>query len=502
MAAEPDSPTTELEDAERPAGPDSEPDVGREEAPEEDFKETLKKVLDVQVDDAGVLRKRLTITIPRETIDAEREKQYGEMIREVIVPGFRRGRAPRRLVEKRFGEEVGEQIRAKLVTNGYLAAADLKGLKTVGDPLIWSRDGDEEKLADVQTALSRLILPDEGPLIFRCEVEVWPDFELPELKDIAVKRPRVTISDEDVAKQIDRLRGLRGTWEPVADGAVQDDDMLVASVEMKVGTEPAVTAENVRLFARAQVIEGVTLESLGEALRGARAGDVRTVRAAVPEDHERVDWRGQEAQCALTIHEIKRYRMPPLDEAFVRSSGFDSEAELRQFVRAQMEADLSRVIRRGMRGQVSRYLIDQTRLNLPAGLSQRHAERAAMRRRIELRRQGVPQAEIEKHADELLTRASREAIDGLKLHFILEKASEQLKVEVTEEEINSQIAAIARQYNRRFDRVRDELAAGDGLSVLYAEVRDEKCLDRLLQDARIEETAGPGDAAPPKVEGT
>jgi trigger factor len=317
-----------------------------------------------------------------------------------------------------------------------------------------------------------------------------------------VKRPRVTITDEDVDKQIDRLRGLRGTWEPVADGAVQDDDMLIASVEMRVGTETAVTAENVRLFARAQVIEGVTLESLGEALRGARAGEVRTVRAAVPEDHDRVDWRGREADCALTIHEIKRYRTPPLDEEFVRSSGFDSEAELRQFVRSQMEADLSRVIRRGLRGQVSRYLIDQTRLDLPEGLSQRHAERAVQRRRIELRRQGVPQAEIDKHADELLTRASQEAIDGLKLHFILEKASEQLEVEVTEEEINSQIAAIARQYNRRFDRVRDELAAGDGLSVLYAEVRDEKCLDRLLQDARIEETAGPGDPAPPKVEGT
>jgi FKBP-type peptidyl-prolyl cis-trans isomerase (trigger factor) len=159
MAAEPDSPTTGLEDAERP----SEPDFDREEAPEEDFKEALKKVLDVQVEDAGVLRKRLSITVPRETIDAERDKQYGEMIREAIVPGFRRGRAPRRLVEKRFGEEVGEQIRAKLVTNGYLAAADLKGLKTVGDPMMWSRDGDEEKLVNVETALSRMKLPGESP---------------------------------------------------------------------------------------------------------------------------------------------------------------------------------------------------------------------------------------------------------------------------------------------------------------------------------------------------
>jgi len=468
-----------------------------------DIKEQLKKVLDVKIEDAGVLRKRLTITIPAETIKLERDKQYSDLIREALVPGFRRGRAPRRLVEKRFGSEVGEQVQTKLVTNAYMAATEMKELKVLGDPQFWARNKDgEEKLVDVESALRQMKLPEEGPLTYRAELEIWPKFDLPELTKIKVKRPKVKITAEDVKKQVDRLRSMRGTWEPVEGGLVKADDLLICDVTMSVDGEQIKKEENVRLAARAQRVEGVTLEKLGEVLVGSKAEQTKSIEGTIPDDYEKAELRGKKAKFGITIHEVKRFAMPPLDEAFLQSVGADSEKELREFVKGQMERELDATIKRGMHGQLQRYLLQETKIELPEGLSRRHVDRAIIRRIVELRRDGVPQEEIDKHADELRTGTTQQAIEGLKLHFIFDDIAERLNVQVSEEEINGQIAAIARRYNRRFDRVRDELAQSDGLTALYLEIRDDKCLDKLLEDAEIEETKGPAESVTDVVEST
>jgi trigger factor len=120
-------------------------------------------------------------------------------------------------------------------------------------------------------------------------------------------------------------------------------------------------------------------------------------------------------------------------------------------------------------------------------MSARQTERVVLRRMVELQRRGVPQAEIEKYADKLRTGAREQAISELKLYFILEEIAEKLEIEVTEEEINGQIAEMARAYNRRFDRVRDELAKNNGIESLYLEIRDEKCVDKILEKAKITE---------------
>ncbi|MCK6455303.1 MAG: trigger factor [Phycisphaerae bacterium] len=490
--------------AEAPSPPPEEgelPPTGEEEA---DIKSALKQSMDVQVRDVGVLRKELTISIPVSLVSEERDKQYSDLIRDAIVPGFRRGRAPRRLVEKRFAQDVGDQVLTKLVTNGFLAATEMKELKVLGDPMIWSRakGAEADSLADVQTALSRMRLPDDGPLTFRCEVELYPSFTLPELKKIKVKRPNVKITDEDVQKQVDRMRGIRGSWEPVSGGGVQTDDLLIVDATVKVGGQVVKSEENAQLFARPQRIEGVSLEKLGDVLKGAKAGDRRTIEGTIPEDDERTELRGKVATFEFVIHEIKRFVLPALDQALLEAWGYESETELRDAVRAQMEAELSRTIRQGMRNQVARYLVESTKLELPEGISRRNIDRAIVRRMVEARRRGVPQEEIVKHADELRTSAANEAIESLKLYFIMDRLAEQLGVEVSEEEINAQIAAIARQYHRRFDRVRDELAQGDGLSALYMEIRDEKCLERLLEDAEIEETKGPAESLSSVYEST
>ncbi|MCP4204040.1 MAG: trigger factor [bacterium] len=472
---------------------------------EEDPQAALKKVISVDVTDMGVLRKTVGITVPRDSLTTEFDKEYDGLMSDALVPGFRKGHAPRKLVEKRFGRDVNEQVQTRLVSNAYLAAIDKEELKVLGDPMIWVHVKDkkkpdeqtQEKLLEMGEALPHIALPDDGDFTFRCEVEVKPEFELPELEGVPIEKPILSISDAAVQVQIDRMRAQRGNWAPVESGGkVVADDLLVCDLKVTVGGKEVKTLDNVQLAARAQVVEGAVLSDLGDALKGAKVGDSRSVEAELPEDYEVEDLRGKKATFAFSVNEIKRMQLPPLDKAYLEANGFDNEADYRQWVKSQMELQLEAEIRRGMKGQTKKYLLDNTTLELPEGLSSRQTERAAARRAIELRRQGVPAEEIDKHADELRTGAREEALAELKLYFIFEEVAEKFEVDVTEEEINGQIAQMARAYNRRFDRVRDELAKSNGIEQLYLEVRDEKCIERILDKAKITEAKPEKKAAP------
>lgn len=456
-----------------------------------DFAERLKEAVVYDVTDIGPLRKRLSIRVPRETIDEQQSEQLDELSREALVPGFRRGRAPRTLVVKRFGRDVDEQLKSEVLSRGYMAAVEKGDLKVIGDPeLVLTGDDGKESLLSVEEAFDKLTLPAEGDMSFVCEVEIRPEFDLPELEGFELKKPVVNISDEDVQKQIDRLRGMQGTFEPV-EGKIKEDDLVIADMVLSVDDAEVKREENATFAARPQQIDGIAVEDLGKALVGKKADDKVTVEADVPDDHANKEWAGKKASFALTIADVKRLALPAIDEAFLKNVGFESEDELRDWVREDMTARLGDAIRDGLRRQVREYLLEKTEVELPEGLSSRQAGRAADMRAMELRRQGVPDAEIDKHADEIRVQARAEAVNDLKLFFIMEKLAEALDVHVGEDEINGQIALMAQRYNQRFDRMRDQLSRGDGLTSLYMQLRDERIIDQLIMKAKVVEAEGP-----------
>lgn len=466
-----------------------------EEGEEQDFAARLKEAVQVDVADAGTLRKRLTVTVPRETIDEQQSEQFDELSREALVPGFRRGRAPRALIVKRFGRDVNEQLKSEVLSRGYMAAIEKIDLKVIGDPeLIVAGDDGAERVVSVEEAFDTIALPADGPMTFTCEVEIRPEFELPALEGFEIKKPVVEISGEDIQKQIDRIRAMQGTYEPVV-GKVKEDDLVICDLTLSIDGKEIKKEENVSVAARPQRVDGIAVEDLGKALVGKKAGDKLSVEATVGDDHPQAEWRGKNAQFDFVLHDVKRLALPAVDEAFLSGLGFDSEEELRNWVREDMSARLGDAIRDGLRGQVREYLLEKTKVDLPSGLSHRQADRVAELRKIELRRRGVPDAEIDKHLDELRLQARTEAVSDLKLFFIMEKLSEELDVHVGEDELNGQIALMAQRYNRRFDRMRDELAKGEGLTNLYLQMRDEKIIDLLITKAKIVETEGPKKSA-------
>ncbi len=464
----------------------------------------LKEAVTVQTEDLGGLRMKLTVTVPRETIEGRMSKEFAELKREAAVPGFRKGHAPIKLVEKRFASDVGQQLKSQMFGSGYLAAVEKEEIKPLGDPLVWvqlkeeridedgkPRNVEVEKLLPLDRALEHVTLPKDGPLTFACELEVKPSFELPKLDGIPVKRPRITVQDADVDQAVMHMRYRDATFQPVEKGGVELNDLIYADMKFAVDGQHVATEENLDIAARPMRIRGIPLADLGETLKGKKSGATVTVEVVVPDNHEEVEYRGKTARFEFLLREIKRMVIPPVDAEFLESTGFESEDELRKTVRGELESRLERTIRENMCEQVGEYLVEQTQLEIPAGLSQRQTDRSVARRMIELMREGVPEAEVTRATDEMRAKARDQVVRDLKLFFIIEKIAEDREIHINEEEMNAAIAEIARRSGKRFDRVRDELSKGEGLTSLYMRIRDDKVLEQLLAGADVSEGEAP-----------
>ncbi|MFH0983484.1 MAG: trigger factor [Planctomycetota bacterium] len=468
---------------------------------EEKLMAKLQEAVVVEAHDIGPLRKKLDITVPRALIDDQMGEQFAELRREAAVPGFRRGRAPLRLVQKRFGHDVGDQVTTQLVSNGYLAAVKKLELNTLGEPQVWANMPEQvtdasgmnkmvvsEKLVPVEDALEQLRIPKEGDFSFSCEVELRPAFELPALDGIAIEKPTRSVTEADVTAEVQRLLSFRGRFAPIEGGPIQADDLVIGDLKVMVEGKSVLTEANALLAARDQRYAGLDLKGLGEALVGKQTGDEVRLEVTFPEDHDTAELRNQSGTFELTVRDLKRLVVPELTPELFSELGYVDEQAMRESVKGNLERRVHTDIKEALRAQVTKYLLEHTDFELPEGLSQRQADRIARRRMVEMYQAGVPEAEVAKRVDALRLRAAEEAKFDLKLFFLMDKIAEERKIEVTEDEMNGAIAAIATMQGKRFDRMRDELIKNEALSALYLRLRDGKILDGLLASAQVTET--------------
>jgi trigger factor len=453
--------------------------------------EELKEKVKADVEDVGTLRKKLSITVPAEVVAAHLEHNFKELRSDAIVPGFRKGRAPIQLVQKRYGADVRESLKSSILGQSFFAVVENQEFDVLGDPLFDITTDEGEKLLEFEEALGHLKLPDSGDFRYTCEIEIKPTFELPELKGIEIKAPKISITKKDVDEQLMRQRKIRGRWEPLEKGQARQDDQIIAKIKLVVGDEVVKEEDNVELAVRPARVDGILLEKLDKVFTGVTPGDQRTAECEIPDDYDRADLRGKQGRFEFTIHEVKRLKPITLKE-LAEAQGAASTEELREIIRDDMEAEFDRLVERANKEQVLEYLLGKVALELPGQLSARQTERAVLRKVIDLQQRGLPESDIEAQIDELRTSAKEEVARNLKLEFILEKVAEQLEVMVSDEEVNTEIARIARLYNQRFDRVRDNLHSRGLLTQLAEQIRQDKCVALLLKDAKTVEVAPKG----------
>lgn len=469
-----------MNDSETPNAPTETPETG---APEQAAAEATGEAEDrleqeVTIEEAGPARKKITIEIPAARIADKLSENFDQLQSEATLPGFRRGRAPARLIEKRFGADVRNEVKSQLLSESYSQAVEENELRVIGEP-------------DIKD-LESLELPEEGPLQFEVEVEVAPEFELPDLTGLEIKKQKVELSEDDVAKEIERYKEMAGSLQTV-EGQCEPGDYLTADVEVCDSEGEVVeTHQAINVYVPGEsrkykgVVAGILVEDLGHKLEGHGPGETVRIEATGPRQHENEKIREQPITIDVKIGRAERMVDATVEEV-LEKVGMASEEELREQVRQNMEARAEQQQKSDMHKQVTDAIVDRIDFDLPEGLSQRQAQRIQQRRAMEMMYQGASQQDIEEQIAELKSASEDEARRELKLFFVLNKVADEFDVEVSENEVNGRIAQMAIQSNQRPEKYRQEMAKSGQIEQLYIQIREEKAVEALIEKASIVE---------------
>ncbi len=467
---------------EQPTAPEEEQPTASEEqstAPEEEQptapeEEPTGPKNTVTIEEAGPCKKQVSIEIPQEKIKNATDAQYNDLRKEALVPGFRKGRAPRRLLEKRFGKETTEQIKLKLLIDASDSAVKDNELQIIGEP-----DIDFEKIE----------MPDKGPMKFEFEVEVRPDFDLPQLEGIPVTRTKLEVTDEQIDREIERLQRWSGIWTPRKDGAVEPDDQIIADALIKAeGIEEEQKLDNIEIYVRQNGFIGeIPIEKLDELLAGAEAGQTKQISVEVPKTYFREEYRGKKVDIQIDIKDIKWLKPAELDENFLTRLGIEDENELREKTEDSLQSRLETQARTQMSEQIYEYLLDNTNFDLPLDVVAAQAKTLLQRQYTNLMMRGLAREQLEEQMEQLQAGSEEQARKQLKTFFIMDKVADKLEIDASEEEINGHIAQIAIQRGQRPERMREQMERDGSLAQFRLEVRQNKCIAKLLETAKITE---------------
>ncbi len=449
-----------------PKTPDEQAPESTDEAPAEEAEKAPQ--YKVSVEDAGTLRKKVTIDITREQIDGKFKEMFGELRKTAQVPGFRIGHAPSALIEKRFGKDVSEDVRNSLLGESIGEAIEGAGFKALGEP--------DLKLEDIE-------LPDAGDMSFQFELEVEPEFDLPATEGIEVKRPIVIIDDERVQHAIDSFRSKLATLKPI-EAAAAEGDFVVADVSV-TGEDISETTPNLELRVAPGMVTGIPLEDLPSALAGKKSGETSELKAIIPAAHPNEAWREKDVTIGFEIKEVKQLELPEMTDELAGLAGFESLQDMQDSTRAQLESRVESEQTQIMRDQICSHLLAKADFDVPPQAAERSASRLLSRRCVDMMMQGVPREEIERNMDQLELESRQQAAGRMKLSFILGRYADNEEIYVTDDEVNSRIAELARSQKRRPERMRQEMRSDGSLETLTSAILDEKAIDRILETAKI-----------------
>jgi trigger factor len=418
-------------------------------------------------------RVRVEVEVPTEALERELASAASDLGREMRVPGFRSGKVPPEVVLRQVGREavLDEAVRRGL-PGWYEQALAEAGIQTVGDPQV--------DLSD---------LPEKGaPLAFTIEIGVVPPAQLGEYKGVEVGRREPNVDDQELQAELERLRESHASLETV-DRAAGEGDFVVMDYAGSLDEEPFEGGEG-----RGQVVElgsGRLIPGFEEQLKGASAGEERTVELTFPDDYPAEQLAGQDASFAVQVKEVKEKRLPELDDDFaVEAGGYDSLDELRTEIESRIAQAEERAIEAEFREAAVDAVVDDAKIQVPKELVHSKAHEMWHRTARRLAAQGMnPEqylAMTGKDEEEIVVESEPEAETALKREAVLAAVVEAEGIEVSDEEIEQALRASAppdaseKQLKRLMKRARSQGAD----EALREDIAMRKAVDLIVENAK------------------
>jgi trigger factor len=337
------------------------------------------------------------------------------------------------------------------------------------------------------TRMAEIELEPGKDLKFGLDVEVQPEFDLPKLEGLELKRPLIEISDERVDEELTKICLNEGSLE--AHDASEKGDYLTGNAKMvdADGTEHY-NIEGAVVQCPPDggkgMILGVMVDDLGKQLGLPKAGDSVTIKAKGPEQHEVEALRDKDLTVTFEVTAIDK--IVPLERSeLVSRFGLADEAELKGRLRERLEQRIKVQQATAVRQQVAKHLLENTDFELPERLTAQQAGRAMERRRMELMYRGMDEMEIESHIGQLRAASAAEARQNLKLFFILNRVAEDMDVQVSESEARQRVAEMAFERGARPEQFFQELVQSGRIQTVFLQIREHKTLDAIVAKANV-----------------
>ena len=426
--------------------------------------------MNIEIEEVGPCKKSLKIEIPKERIEDEWQKQLNEVSRMAKLPGFRKGKAPRKLLEKKFSDRIIEDVKRAVVSESYQQALEGNKLSPIGDP----------DVGDIDLELGK-------PLKFEITLEVLPTFELGDYKGMQLKKKPVSVTDEDIENALKAVSRQKTQLAVVKKGKVKDGDYIICDCEVGVNGETIWNDEELEVMVSGSSVANINVPDLKTNLVGAKSGDKLTMVVELGDNFSVEQHRNKSARMEISIKEIKRPASPEINDELAKQVGYDTLGELREFLSKRLEVEKKNQVEGEMHEQIYSKLIEMADFDLPGDIIARQSHERLYRYQMELVNKGTPMEEVEKNIDDLKNASEESVIKDFKMSLVIDRIAEKEKIFVTENDVNQRISGMAGMYGIEPAVMKIQLEKINGMSNLRHQLKEHKTLNLLMKEATIEE---------------
>jgi len=421
-------------------------------------------------------QREIQVEIPADIVSRETDAVVTKFQKLAKLPGFRQGKVPATVVKSRFAEDIKSEVVESLIPRYFRQETEKQNLHPVSQPRV-----------------TDLHIHEGEPLRFKASFEVLPEFDITGYQEIHVEKPDTSVSEEDVETSLQQLREQNASFNAIEDRSLQDGDFAQVAFrgtpktagaqqtegqgEQKNEGQQPVNMDDVLV----EVGGSNTLPAFTENLRGANPNEERTFDVTYPDDFSDARLAGKTFEYSVTVKGVKQKHLPELNDDFAKELGqFADLNELRQRVRENMEAEKKHKAEHEGKDKIVDELLKQNEIAVPESMVEHQIDVRLERGLRALAQQGMRPEDMKKMDFGRLRAGQRDQAEReVRIALMLEKIADKENVEVSDEELNSEIEALALQAKQPVESVRSRLTQDGGLARIRSRIRSEKTLDFL-----------------------
>lgn len=413
--------------------------------------------------DLSGCKKELQMEISSEEASREFEKTLKRYAQKAKIKGFRPGKAPKDMVKRLFHSEIKSSVIDSLVPKALQQELKKQNINPVDTPVIKELNFEEGQ-----------------PLQVKAQLEIWPDFELPDYKNIKVKKKTSSVSQKEVENSLRELQARSAQYIPVEKRGIQNGDYVVAEFKGRdKNTNKFLPTEKANFI----VGHENNPSELNENILGMKPQEEKTFDVSHSQDHSNQRLAGKDVEYTVKILSVKEQKLPEINDDFAKDLGnYDNLENLKKHIKEELEKSKENAQRNETANEIIQKISDLLNLNLPETVVEKE-QQAVLKRFLSSYGQANPnQEEMEK----LKSEARKKAEQNIKNHLILNKIAQKEQIEISEEEINDELKSIAKQNNVPLSKVIQSVNKEGKREEIKDNIRLRKTVDFLMKHAIIE----------------